>query len=115
MMNDNMKLVIKALRSGEYKQTKETLQDKDGYCCLGVMCAVYESVTGNFLRRDGFSGELYGGDLGDQKGVKDWVGLRNYIGESHSNLTLAELNDDESYTFLQIADYIESEPQGLLV
>jgi hypothetical protein len=38
-----------------------------------------------------------------------------YIGESHSNLTLAELNDDESYTFSQIADFIESEPQGLLV
>ena len=33
-MNDNMKKVVKALRSGEYKQTKETLQDENGYCCF---------------------------------------------------------------------------------
>jgi hypothetical protein len=115
MMNDNMKLVIKALRSGEYKQTTQALQDKDGYCCLGVMCAVYEGVTGNFLRRDGFSGELYGGELDDQEGVQEWVGLNCGGGTSRYRLSLAELNDNEGYNFSEIADFIESEPQGLLV
>lgn len=32
---------VKALRSGEYGQTKDRLWDgKNGYCCLGVACAL---------------------------------------------------------------------------
>lgn len=31
---------IDALRSGEYKQTKGTLRDTNGHCCLGVLCDV---------------------------------------------------------------------------
>ena len=59
-MNDNMKLVIKALRSGEYAQTKESLQDDHGYCCLGVMCAVFEKETGRSLQVDEDTGHIYG-------------------------------------------------------
>lgn len=33
-------LWLKALRSGEYEQTRETLFDGKGYCCLGVLCDV---------------------------------------------------------------------------
>ena len=33
-------LWIEALRSGEYQQTADTLKDRDGYCCLGVLCHV---------------------------------------------------------------------------
>jgi hypothetical protein len=115
MMNDNMKMVLKALRSGEYKQTKEALQDKNGYCCLGVMCAVFEKESGRTLRKEDDTGYIYGGDLDNQDGVQRWVGLQNCLGGSHSKFTLAELNDEEDYTFSQIADFIESEPQGLLV
>jgi hypothetical protein len=114
-MNDNMKLVVKALRSGEYLQTKETLQDKNGYCCLGVMCAVFEKELGRKLRRMDDTGHMYGGDLDEQEGVQRWVGLANCLGNSDFKSTLAELNDHEDYTFLEIADFIESEPEGLLV
>ena len=31
---------IAALRSGEYPQTRRTLHNGDGYCCLGVLCEV---------------------------------------------------------------------------
>jgi hypothetical protein len=114
MMNDNMKLVLKALRSGEYKQTKETLQDEVGYCCLGVMCDVFEKETGRTLRRD-VGSYLYGGELGEQEGVQEWVGLRHCDGTSKYNPPLVSLNDYDGYTFSQIADFIESEPEGLLV
>jgi hypothetical protein len=114
-MNDNMKLVVKALRSGEYAQTQAALQDKNGYCCLGVMCAVFEKELGRKLRRTVSTGHMYGGDLDDQEGVQRWVGLNNYLGNSNFKSTLAELNDHEGYTFLEIADFIESEPEGLLV
>ena len=116
MMNDNMKKVLVALRSGEYKQTKEALQDKAGYCCLGVMCDVYRKETGAELVLSSFGfGTLAGGDLDEQEGVREWVGLVHGEGDSDGNPTLAELNDSEGCTFLQIADFIESEPQGLLV
>jgi hypothetical protein len=114
MMNDNMKLVLKALRSGEYKQTKEMLQDEYGYCCLGVMCDVFEKETGRTLRKEDDTGHIYGGSLEEQEGVQRWVGLQGFLGGSHSKFTLAELNDEEGYTFSQIADFIESEPEGLL-
>ena len=113
-MNENMKKVIKALRSGEYKQTTETLQDEYGYCCLGVMCDVYAKETGIALELDD-DGTIYGGSLMDQKTVQEWVGLKDTTGQSQEEYSLAELNDDEGYTFEEIALFIESEPEGLLI
>ena len=51
-MNDNMKKVLVALRSGLYEQTVEALQDETGFCCLGVMCEIWEKETGEKLVRD---------------------------------------------------------------
>ena len=31
---------LTALRSGDYKQSKNSLKSSDGYCCLGVLCDV---------------------------------------------------------------------------
>tara|TARA_R110000744_G_scaffold216854_1_gene335561 strand:- start:156 stop:524 length:369 start_codon:yes stop_codon:yes gene_type:complete len=122
-MNDNMKIVIKALRSGEYEQTKETLQDEKGYCCLGVMCAVFEKETGRPLARSRAStllspsdiAHIEGESLDAQEGVQRWVGLSDSAGMSTGNNSLVRLNDDKGYTFSEIADFIESEPEGLLV
>ena len=38
----NLKKWIKALRSGKYKQTKDTLcnDKRNSFCCLGVLCDV---------------------------------------------------------------------------
>lgn len=32
---------VQALRSGKYNQTREELVNQDGFCCLGVLCALY--------------------------------------------------------------------------
>lgn len=37
---------IQALQSGEYPQTTGHLHTKNGYCCLGVLCDIYEKQTG---------------------------------------------------------------------
>lgn len=37
---------ISALRSGEYEQTKEVLHDRNGFCCLGVLCDLYLKEVG---------------------------------------------------------------------
>ena len=52
-MNDNMKTVLVALRSGEYEQGKNQLQSEYGYCCLGVMCDVFAKETGRALQKKG--------------------------------------------------------------
>jgi hypothetical protein len=114
-MNDNMRKVLVALRSGEYEQGVEALQCGNAYCCLGVMCAVYERETGAEIKRTE-RGHIEGDDLDDQEGVAEWVGLAPYkSGASNPQGALIDLNDDENYTFSQIADFIESEPRGLLV
>jgi hypothetical protein len=39
---------VAALRSGDYKQTQGVLRSADnGYCCLGVLCDLYNKETGN--------------------------------------------------------------------
>jgi hypothetical protein len=117
MMNDNMKLVLKALRSGKYTQTTGALQDRTGYCCLGVMCDIYEKVTGEGVRRYPYN-FIEGGNLTKHPQVEKWVGLMGpfggFMNRHKGYVSLAGLNDNGS-TFSQIADFIESEPEGLLV
>ena len=45
------KIWVKALRSGEYKQTKKRLCDRNGYCCLGVAYDVL--CDGDWLQPEG--------------------------------------------------------------
>jgi hypothetical protein len=117
MINENMKKVLVALRSGEYTQAKETLQDSSGHCCLGVMCEVYEKETGDKLPRNNF-GNIIGVNLCDLPLVKVWVGLDNDNNAGNSSRHISSLvymNDDEGKSFSEIADFIESDPKGLLV
>ena len=94
---------IDALRSGKYKQGHGCLgDDVQGYCCLGVGCA----VTGvKFHHTDAVSVEF-----------TKWVGLRLSVGvcEINNRITsLMRMNDNVGYTFDQIADVIESNPPEL--
>lgn len=102
---------VEALRSGEYKQTKETLKDCNGYCCLGVLCEI--SGIDRFvredlaLRYDGKSGTL-------SERVKKWAGMKDGNGaRSGLKKSLADLNDDSNYSFKRIANIIEKEYKDL--
>lgn len=88
---------ISALRSGKYKQARETLVSSDykRHCCLGVACKITKDTT-----------------LADQFTLKYSTrfsdkGL-NYYGLSAIQMEdLITLNDMENQNFKQIADYIE--------
>jgi hypothetical protein len=116
-MNDNMRKVLVALRSGEYTQTKGTLEDEHGHCCLGVMCDVYQKDTGISVDCRP-NGSINGGNLSRHLAVREWVGLVSDCGnithKHRDSSSLAGLNDNGS-TFTEIADFIELEPKGLLV
>ena len=100
-------LWVDALRSGEYQQTTETLQDEKGYCCLGVACAVAKD-QGIEVHITAHSGLISGGELSDQCAVWNWLGLQNSTGYISLNAgELTELNDSKGYTFPELADFIE--------
>ncbi len=106
---------VAALRSGEYAQTKKRLHDRNGYCCFGVLCEVFDRFYPNVLRRyweddrENINGSFcYIPDI-----VRNAVGLRNRYGNT-GNSTLWTMNDDGT-PFAAIADLIESRPNGLFV
>lgn len=113
-MNENAKKWVAALRSGEYRQGRGCLMSAEGYCCLGVACDVYEKETGRSLPRN-IGGFFTRAVLeGDFRVVRDWLELNSYDG-THSGRGRSSLADanDTGATFLEIADIIESEPEGL--
>ena len=108
-------LWVEALRSGKYEQDKEALQGRKGFCCLGVLCKVAEDNGIDVLMDS--DGRLDGSHLGKQKKVWRWSELANQegafkrIGEDE---WLTQLND-AGKSFSEIADIIESEPEGLFL
>jgi hypothetical protein len=102
------KIWIEALRSGKFEQTKERLQDKDGYCCLGVACEVlipeHEKV-----RRVGGNNYLSGALPSAQPGAPGWLKVISFDIAKHTDkIELAEINDTDELSFDEIADILES-------
>ena len=127
-MNENARKWVAALRSGEYQQSGGYLRTKDGFCCLGVACDIYmDSNDGNEWEKNGSGLPYYfftgGGDMCKfalSSKVLDWLGLRNSTGEYYSSRTMDKssqkfltMANDDGNTFSEIADIIESEPNGL--
>ena len=128
-MNPEIKaLWITALRSGEYKQGRSSLNVDDKFCCLGVLCdlaekaGVAKSIEGDDVTRyDGRSSYL-------PASVEGWAGMDSdrgtlaeevefsrpsaYGGEemvTGKAWSLSLLNDVARYDFNQIADVIEAQ------
>jgi hypothetical protein len=104
---------VAALRSGEFKQTKNELKNSEGHCCLGVAC---ELAVQAGVAREVRAGLFRGTDETTSShtsalptAVKQWLGLDSPFGRLVDRLgDLTILNDDGGYTFAQIADVIES-------
>ena len=113
---------LKALRSGEYRQTRCMLRSSnDAFCCLGVLCDIYTNEVEGSWEFDGYDKDGYT-MINHNKGqhskmelpvcVVEWAGLEEcnpqvFIGDDTNSLsTLAELND-EGLAFEFIADLID--------
>ena len=112
-MNDNAKTWVEALRSGKYKQGTGQLRYEEEFCCLGVACDLYDASRWETDK----DGELTFMDEMSVLPIKvmDWLGLEYddgaFNGDDNSLVTM----NDRGKTFNDIADIIESEPQGLFV
>ena len=98
---------IKALRSGEYIQGKNNLCKDGRWCCLGVGCDI--SGKGTWMST-GFGDKKYVIGKDSHNGVMPFS-LMEEIGLTWKHLgALVQMNDAKinSFSFKQIADYIES-------
>lgn len=104
---------VTALRSGEYQQSTGHLRDKEGYCCLGVLCEL--AVEADIIPASVYYDEYH--DIREFAGetqflpeiVQEWAGLddkdpyvrvTDVIDDSLSNL------NDGGHNFTEIAEYI---------
>jgi hypothetical protein len=112
-------LWVAALRSGDYQQTTLQLRDVDGFCCLGVLCDLHAKQTGQGKwSSDGYynTGDETDGVIPTPE-VSAWAGLGDRSPcvsvDGHGTDLITALNDDDGYTFMQIADLIESQWETL--
>jgi len=121
-MNKKVKdLWVKALRSGDYKQGRGHLRDRNNnFCCLGVLCNIHaQENPNNHLIKDSVKGKdfyNYGGSsVLPPVAVLKWAGIYNkYICVDRLDNMVAHLwmrNDGGGqfipHTFNQMADFIE--------
>ncbi len=95
---------LEALRSGKYKQGRDTLCDGTGYCCLGVLSDIQGRLT-----KDKDNDYYYDGNNCVELGHDNPVNFVNYyaaIQQLGTNYSLASLND-RGATFEEIANIIE--------
>lgn len=141
-LNPNAEAWVAALRSGDYKRGQAALHelvggDRDNplFCCLGVACDLFAQAHPDQGRWLPVTGWILGFSTASKPRelmylpieVSDWLGLKRY-GNFDNNengeffepsimgptrKTLVSLNDEEGYSFEQIADVIESQPEGL--
>lgn len=111
---ERIKLLVDALRSGEYTQVRNVLKKDGSYCCLGVACEI--SGVGKWKEATEFNSAAY--TVGESSNsatlpyaVADWFGWRldNPFVKYGTSITttLAELNDVKGLSFEQIADVLE--------
>ena len=114
-MNDNAKLWVEALESGEFKQVRGKLADDISYCCLGVSCEVYQREVGGLkITRTHEGLRVYDGAVGALPGiVRDWLGLRSIAGSFARGLRSLSGDNDRGVDFPGIAATVRSEPAGL--
>jgi hypothetical protein len=110
---------VAALRSGEYEQGRGQLREGKSFCCLGVLCDIYQKEQGKGhwqdLQENGlyeFADDEIGLDWSEvlPDHVMEWAGMCTTAGTfamGEEFNTLVELNDDDGSSFPQIADTIE--------
>jgi hypothetical protein len=97
---------VSALRSGKYKQTTGTLQDSNGYCCLGVACDIF--IPQHKIQTRFHSLNMCGECPMDQEYSPKWLKRINGHFEKQTGIEIVDLNDRHNFSFDEIADLLEA-------
>ncbi len=122
-LNDEAKKWVAALRSGKFKQGRTSLvirkKTKNGtlakkkavsYCCLGVA----ERVVGKKTIANIGSKKSIADETRQKLNLASISGVFK-LNNSNTYTSLVHCNDQQKLSFSQIADIIESEPEGLFI
>lgn len=121
-VDEVIKVWTAALRSGKYEQTREVMRysgpDGNKFCCLGVLADVL--TDGKYWESEEYKSYVCNGDESLHHSIAARAHLSTSVGsfnDSSKNIdtSLAALNDDDRLSFEDIADIIESRPEGLFV
>ena len=99
----------KMLDSGDLKQSKGVLRDKDGFCCLGGLCNLHATEHPEIAIKQKRKYVYLDADVYLPNLVQEWSGMKTPAGVFNidgMNSSLADLNDLEEWTFPQIAKFI---------
>lgn len=114
-LNDNQKrrvrMLLSALKSGKYRQTKNELKSEDGcFCVHGLMCEVYRKAK---RRPENYWNENHRIFVAESRKEKQYSGIYaqpmvvDYFGLDKLGPMLANMNDN-GYSFQRLAKYIEN-------
>lgn len=124
---ENRAALVAALRSGEFRQTTGNLRSRDEqgdcYCVLGVACEIsglgqWEAAGLKMFEYVPEADPLDGRTGGLPRVVREHFGFTTDGGEFRRDGRYAALtieNDTEQRSFAELADLIESEPEGLVL
>jgi len=127
MLNENAKKWVAALRSGKYTQARSYLTTASGDCCLGVACKLFMAEHPDelwpVLSGGGIIQYAYANEDEDYRWtvslppmVQIWLGLRTENGNyGPMRVEALATDNDDGFTFEEIADIIEAEPEQLFV
>jgi hypothetical protein len=90
---------IAELRSGNRKQYKNQLKKDESYCCLGVLCDLYDNSKWNY--------NLYSINGKDNDLNYPPPEITDFIGTNKDFIRILGRYNDEGKTFPEIADIIE--------
>ncbi len=105
MKKQDIQKWVEALRSGKYLQTTSALQDKQGYCCLGVACELFIPKIDQNLNSDM---TIRGSVPEQQRNAPLWLQTIDDVFYAKSGIFLTNLNDANHLTFNEIADVLEA-------
>jgi len=98
-MNPTVKLkLIKALKSGKYRQTKCQLRNRDRFCVLGVLCNLHAQAHPDIASAQKNKNSYMGSSVTLPDKVRKWAGMSAY-----EVSILVNLNDLHKFTFSQIS------------
>lgn len=101
-----------ALRSDRYKQAQEALRTHEGYCCLGVLCDIYDPERWSDLEYIKDPDDEYTNTESDYPppDVLEAAGIDKTVAQE-----LAKLNDQECLPFSRIADVVERDDIAMAI
>lgn len=121
---ERIKLLVDALRSGEFEQCTGGLHEDGSYCCLGVACEIYRRHAGENGHWDKDDPDMFiayhpddGRETWDETelpaAVRSWYGFkhcnpvltnaRDAAGKEYDDSSASVLNDNEGLDFVEIA------------